>query len=288
MNFPKYWARADGRATTREGEPVVVTVWRWSDASRAEAEAAARQAAQELAERVVREGKWPEHYHYGDRPVREEVIKEYSDEQGERTAVISRTSYGALVLNAANVMFVDVDLPSPRAGCLGSLLAKRAREKAAALRAEHEKAELSRLGEWLVRNRDWGVRIYRTFGGLRYMVTHAPMPPDSDETRYALTELNADPLFLTLCHAQQCFRARLTPKPWRIGLERPPSRWPFEDAEAENAFRDWERRYTAACADRATCSLVGTLGPEGVHPAIVPILNLHDEMTRVAAGLPLA
>lgn len=304
MKFPKYWARADGEARGRGREPVVVTVWRWSDTSQAEADGLAREAAQSLAERVAREGRWPEHYLYADRPLREEVLKELADEQGERTAVISRAAYGSLVLNAARVMFVDVDLPPPpRAGCLGALFAKRkAVEQAAAWRDEHEKAELARLGEWIMRNRDWGVRIYRTFAGLRYMVTHGPMAADTDETRFALTELNADPLFIKLCHVQQCFRARLTPKPWRLApssarklapssarkLDRPPVRWPYLTEEAEATFRKWQAEYDAACANHATCALVGTLGTEGVHPHVVPILQLHDEMTRVAAQLALA
>ena len=296
MKFPKYWARADGEAEGRGRELVVVTVWRWSDTSQAEADALAREAAQALAERVAREGRWPDHYHYADRPLREEVLREFADEEGERTAVISRAAYGSLVLNAARVMFVDVDLPPPpRAGCLGALFAKRkAAEQAAAWRDEHEKAELARLGEWIMRNRDWGVRIYRTFAGLRYMVTHAPMAADTDETRFALTELNADPLFIKLCHVQQCFRARLTPKPWRLApssarkLDRPPVRWPYLTEKAEATFRKWREQYDGACANHATCALVGTLGTETIHPHVAPIVQLHDEMTRVVAALPLA
>jgi hypothetical protein len=296
MNFPQYWARADGEARGRDGKPVVVTVWRWSDASQAEADALAREAAQALAERAAREGRWPEHYHYADRPLREEVLQEFTDEQGERMAVISRTAYGSLVLNAARVMFVDVDLPPPpRAGCLGVVVAKRkAAEQAATWRADHEKAELTRLGEWMMRNPGWGVRIYRTFAGLRYMVTHALMEPDTDESRFALTELNADPLFIKLCHVQQCFRARLTPKPWRMAtasggkLNRPTVKWPFLDEESEAAFREWQSEYEAACAAHATCVFVGTLGTEAVHAHIAPIVRLHDEMTRVGSDLALA
>ena len=296
MKFPKYWARADSEAEARDGESVTITVWRWSDSSQAEAEARARETAQAAAERAVRDGTWPEHYHYADRPLREEVLKEFTDDQGEQTAVISRTAYGSLVLNAARVMFVDVDLPPPpAAGCLGALFAKRkAEEQAAAWRDEREKDELAVLGEWVMRNRDWGVRIYRTFAGLRYLITHAPMAPDTDEARFALTELNADPLFIKLCHVQQCFRARLTPKPWRLAtgsrakLNRPTVKWPYLTKDEEAAFREWRTNYDAACANHATCTLVGTLGTEAVHPHIAPIVRLHDEMTRVRADLPLA
>jgi hypothetical protein len=289
MKFPKYWALGEAVAAGPGGKRLEVGVWRWSDTSQAEADALAREAADELAKEVTRKGRWPdEHYGYADRPLREPILQEFRNDQGEQTAVVSRNSYGCLVLNTSGAMFIDVDLPEPRAGCLGVMLGKRARAKAAALRAEHEKAELARLGEWLVQNRDWGFRIYRTHAGLRYMVTHTPIAPDSEQARFAMVQLNADPLYVRLCDKQQSYRARLTPKAWRLKLGKPPSRWPFADADAEAAFNEWQQGYTAACGEYATCALVGALGPEAVHPHIRPILELHDEMTRVASGRALA
>jgi len=290
MKFPKYWALGEAIAAGPGGKRLDVAVWRWSDTSQAEADALAREAADELAKEVSRKGRWPDgqHYGYADRPLREPIIQEFRNDQGEQTAVVSRNSYGCLVLNTSGAMFIDVDLPELKVGCLGVILGKRARAKVAALREEHEKAELARLGEWLMQNRDWGVRIYRTHAGLRYLVTHAPIAPGSEEARFAMVQLNADPLYVRLCDAQQSYRARLTPKAWRLGLKKPPSRWPFADAEAETAFAEWHQRYTDACADRATCSFLGALGPEAVHPHIRPIMELHDETTRVRTELALA
>ncbi len=289
MRFPKYWALGEAVAAGRGGKRFEVGVWRWSDTSQADADAQAREAAEELAKEVTRKGRWPDgHYGYADRPLREPVLQEFRNDQGEQTAVVSRNSYGCQVLNTTGAMFIDVDLPEEKVGCLGGILGKRARAKAAALREQHEKDELARLGQWLVQNGDWGVRIYRTHAGLRYLVTHAPIAPDGEEARLAMVQLNADPLYVRLCHAQQSYRARLTPKAWRLGLKVPPARWPFADADAETAFDRWQQGYTAACAERATCSFVGALGPEAIHPHIQSIMNLHDETTRVAVELPLA
>ena len=289
MKFPKYWALGEAVAAGPGGKRFEVGVWRWSDTSQAEADSLAREAAEQLAKEVTRKGRWPDgHYGYADRPLREPILREFRNDQGEQTAVVSRNSYGCQVLNTAGAMFIDVDLPEQKIGCLGVVLGKRARAKAAALREQHEKAELARLGEWLMQNGDWGVRIYRTHAGLRYLVTHAPIAPDSEEARFAMVQLNADPLYVRLCGAQHSYRARLTPKAWRLGLKVPPARWPFPDAEAETAFNQWHERYTAACAERATCELVGALGPEAIHPFIAPIMKLHDETTRVDAQLPLA
>ncbi len=49
--------------------------------------------------------------YYLDRPMREPVLREVKKDNGELAAVVTRNSYGCLVLNTARVMFVDVDLP---------------------------------------------------------------------------------------------------------------------------------------------------------------------------------
>ena len=85
-----------------------------------------------------------------------------------------------------------------------------------------------------------------------------------------------------------CFRARLTPKPWRCGLTPPPNRYPWEDAGAEARYRDWEQHYEQGIARYAVCKLITQLGPAETHPDVEPVLALHDEMTRLTDQRPLA
>ncbi|HEU4323820.1 MAG TPA: hypothetical protein VFS21_11790, partial [Roseiflexaceae bacterium] len=91
-----------------------------------------------------------------------------------------------------------------------------------------------------------------------------------------------------LCQVQKSFRARLTPKPWRIGMENPPARFPYEDAGEEAAMRAWESRYEAASQGRATCRFVEEMGSGTEHPDITPLRSMHDERTRATSSLPLA
>lgn len=100
--------------------------------------------------------------------------------------------------------------------------------------------------------------------------------------------LGADPPYPQLCKTQKCFRARLTPKPWRCGMAKPPSRGPFADAKAETPFKDWESRYRKACSQKATCELIVTIGNNAVHPDVQMILGVHDEATRAESKLALA
>jgi hypothetical protein len=95
-------------------------------------------------------------------------------------------------------------------------------------------------------------------------------------------------LYVRLCKAQECFRARLTPKPWRCNMAPPPWRYPWASADVEIQYRLWERRYEQTSRSYAVCKLVKQLGPQEVHPDVTAILTLHDQLTGIDADRPLA
>ncbi len=147
---------------------------------------------------------------------------------------------------------------------------------------------LAKLRGWIASHPEWAVRVYRTSAGLRYLVTHTVFAPGDAESEAAMRAMGADPDYVKLCRVRKSFRARLTPKPWRIGLPKPPHRFPFESAAEEREMADWVRRYDAASQGRATCHFVEALGSGTVHPEVEPLLRLHDEHTRATSNLPLA
>ncbi len=69
---------------------------------------------------------------------------------------------------------------------------------------------------------------------------------------------------------------------------KPPEEAPAQEPARGSALSEWEQQCTITCANHTTCSLLGALGPEAIHPFIAPIVQLHDEITRVSAALPLA
>src|SRR5262249_6978779 len=78
MNLPRFWARGTS------GDYIC---WRWSDASIEDARSQARDAAQKLAERcAVRGPSAAQRYGYGDRPLREPVLREIRDSAGNLAA----------------------------------------------------------------------------------------------------------------------------------------------------------------------------------------------------------
>jgi hypothetical protein len=328
MLIPRYWSRAESQATTPDGRPVRFHVWRGSRTSAAEAQALANEAVVRIGDRIQRGQGFPERYSYGDRPLREEVVREMPAGVADTAtpdAALTRNSYGALVLNAARAFFIDVDVPAvepvtssssssmgaggnplnaildaveslPLPGALKSIFGSFRQAAAPAPApaapppppADPQSAALARLRQWIASHPEWRVRVYRTHSGLRYLVTHAPFAPTDPDAQAAMTALGADPQYIKLCAVQKSFRARLTPKPWRIGMDNPPVTFPYEGPAEEGMMRQWEVAYQNASRGRATAQFVEELGGGSEHPDITPIRTLHDEQTRATSGLPLA
>ena len=98
MLIPRFWARAEGAATDRDGRKLALRQWGWSQESVAEALALAGRRVAELAGRLSG-GATSHQYLYGSRqPLREEILR-YLGDEGRGYAVITRNRYGALVLN---------------------------------------------------------------------------------------------------------------------------------------------------------------------------------------------
>lgn len=237
MHFPRFWAKG-----TSDG----AICWRWSDTSQADAQQQADRRAGELAA-LLASGQRLDRYSYGDRPLREEILEQ------QPGVAITRNLYGAVVLNAARVMFIDLDFEGD---------------------AKREPRALDQLRRWTGQH-GLSVRAYRTAAGLRGLVTSATFDPKTSGA--LLREVGSDPLYVKLCEVQQSFRARLTPKPWRVALRPPRVRWPFEDAEVEREHRDWVARYDAASAGHAACRFVEAIGPGAVDAEVAPVLALHDQ-----------
>ncbi len=217
-------------------------------------------------------------YEYADRPLREEIVN--AVRQGDKDiAVVTRNRYGALVLNAASVLFVDVDYPRIRAQGLWDAVAllfspSRRKQRQAAAR----ELTLNSVRDWSQRNGRHAFRVYRTCAGLRLLFVDSLYEPKAEETRRILVELDSDPLYRTLTLKQECFRARLTPKPWRCGSPRPPNQYPWQDPRAEERYRAWQCRYEQAAAAYRACELVETCGTAGNNEEITAVLALHDEL----------
>lgn len=279
MNVPRYWSRATAEVPRERAGALSLTAWGWSSRDRAEADQLARERLAALVARV-REGlELPRGYAYGQRPLREEIVEEIHGTGREALGVITRTSYGSLVLNATRAMFIDVDLPPPAGGRFRRLFG-RGPDAAGAARERLRNALTAVTGA--------SFRVYRTAAGFRVLATDPVYEPGSPEAEAIMGAVAADPAFVRLCRLQESFRARLTPKPWRCGQPLPPGRYPRESGSERDAFRQWLAGYERSCESTATCRLLDEIGAGRVHRDVARILRVHDERTVATRELPLA
>jgi hypothetical protein len=287
MQIPRYWAQATGKtAIPPATQPVPLRIWRYSNESLADAERHASEAIRRLVERLGAGQPLPDPYGYGDRPLREEILREIEDHSGERSAVVTRNVYGAVVLNTAGLMFIDVDVPlePPGAQTLRAVRSFFGRNPPPGPDAQvHDQ-----IAEWIAAHPELAGRWYRTAAGYRLLISSRSFSPISDESRRLMQLVGADPLYIRLCQTQQCFRARLTPKAWRCGSTTPPATYPFLAPEYEVSYRRWEAEYDRHSHAYCTCHLLETFGTGEILPEFLPLVELHDGLTKASQSLPLA
>lgn len=313
MIVPSYWAEAR-RQHRAKGRQTTLRRFGWSDASMADAEAMAVARVEAALADLLAGGKPKRRelkisYNGAEGlPIREEVLSR----DGEQ--VITRNAYGARCLNSPDVLFADVDFPEkPKAGCRDTMLLVGAAVSAGIAFLVHgafvwtaAAAAAAFLAAWLTacssRRRAiasfdpetdakravvrfveehpaWGIRLYRTPLGLRLIATHRRFDPLEDEVRSFFDAIGVDRIYAFMCFNQRCFRARLTAKPWRIGIGnhlRPrPGVWPIA-AEHLPRRAAWVAAYEAEAAGFAACRFVEALGLAPVDPAVQHVVALHD------------
>ena len=288
MRIPKFWSKATAEGTNPRGKAVSFSCWRSSDASEPDAHESALAAAKRILAALLSGGKL-DRYAYGCVPLREEVLNRVSDGNGHLVAVVTRNSFGSLVLNTERVMFVDIDFPpvgtAEATKHFFARLLGRAKNSPDAQREHEAQAAVERF---LAARPGWSLRLYRTFAGLRGIVTHDVFDPKSGATLDLLRQMGSDPLYIRLCKAQECFRARLSPKPWRVRLPVNTVRYPIDNEEAAQRFEQWKARYEAVTGEYATCRMLAQLGDGTIHPEVARVVELHDFATRCNEPLALA
>jgi hypothetical protein len=324
MLIPKFWAEGRVQARTAQKQ-VTVRRFGWSDESQAAAQAIADARAREALARILSGETLPRRdlkraYNGSEGvPIREEIVASYGD------TVLTRNSYGAVCLNTPSVLFADIDfseqptgeilkpilivlltsalglggiLRSWRVGALAvvavliaiypiAALVQRMRIRRA---GGSEQMARDRITAFLKTHSGWNLRLYRTPAGLRVMAVHDLFDPTSATVQECFEALGVDPIFARMCVRQQCFRARVSPKPWRISISRhlrPATVWPIDPARLPERQR-WVEEYEQAAQKFAACKFIEALGSGVVHPAVADVQQIHDELCQVNRDIPIA
>lgn len=328
MIVPQYWAEARLRQDRGKGRSqITVRRFGWSDVSEAEAETMAQRRAAEALQNLSagktkllrREPKVPYNGAEGV-PIREEILSRHGD------SVITRNSYGARCLNTPDVVFADIDFEKKLGGgCillhgvfllilaaiaavlhrsgLGLLisavlvlaltypLAAFTRKTLDKGRGGPEKIARHQVEAFAQAHPDWHLRLYRTPAGFRVLIMHRPFAPSDPAVKDFFQELGVDSVYAAMCRNQYCFRARVSPKPWRIGLPehlRPrPGTWPV-NPEQRDKRQAWVHAYEKAAVSFASCHFIEAFGSGLTHPKTSAVRALHDDLSQALSELKIA
>jgi hypothetical protein len=280
MHIPKAWAKATAKATTPDGRPFDLSIWGWGDDLRAAGAEAIRRLERALG-RLKSGESLKKDYLYQVRPPREEILQTFSTAPDDPPyAILTRNRYGALVLNTSSLLFLDVDLPTPTLGERIKRFFFRSLPTSEAVALDKLRKALRQYGKATF-------RLYRTHSGFRAIAIDRAFDPASAETQALMKSTGTDPYFIALCTSQKSFRARLTPKPWRVATSTPPE-YPRTDETVKKEFADWLSNYDELSARYATCRYLETVGYASPKGDAKKLVELHDKHTRCTAALPLA
>ena len=278
MRIPLYWSKATAEGSDERGRATSFSCWRSSDVSVEDAQQSALATATKVLQKLAADslgGRYP----YGDAPLREEVVQRFEDAQGNLYAAVTRNGYGSLVLNAARVMFIDIDFPATqRSGGLMAFFARLFGKSPPLPDAQQEQEETQRID----------CSSYSNTTGLGHSrLSYAGRRPRSGDARPFRSDFRCGLGHAEGCRGRsvvraalqgaECFRARLTPKPWRCGHNVNRTVWPREGERQQQRFDKWLAAYMSHQSQYATCRYLGTLGSNAVHPDVETIVEVHDQ-----------
>jgi hypothetical protein len=193
--------------------------------------------------------------------------------------------YWALMLNATQVVFVDIDNRHALSGIL-SITDEPITDE---LDDQNPEQPGTKLRAFLDANRDWGFRIYQTAAGYRYLCTTHELDPRGDPASAVLAELGADKMYAELCRERGSFRARLTAKPWRM-LAKSFLPWTSQYWGRKRFALTHIQDYLKSARSFAACRFMRTVGrnPKRLTPGIRRIIEVHDKFSSAHEFKPLA
>ncbi|OOZ40321.1 hypothetical protein BOW53_08075 [Solemya pervernicosa gill symbiont] len=279
MKLARYWAKESRNSNTGQGQEYELACWRGSNESEADAQARAVEAVERLVARV-KQGEPLERYDYSEGYIREELIEEINSAEGELIGVVTRNRYGALVLNCERVLFADIDIEPP--GLIDKLKALFGG------RVKDRNYHLQQIESYASEQPGIALAVYETLAGLRVVVTNRLYGAKDLGTEQLFDRLECDPLYIKLCRTQESFRARLTPKPWRIDYSRPPNNFPRESSEARQRFNGWLKGYEQQSGSYQVCRFLKRFGDQRPLAEVERVLKIHDRYVLSPKELPLA
>ncbi len=266
MKLFKYWA-SEKQKVKVWGEEKEITCYGGSNVSLEDAAVKAKEKMEMLKRKIGGDRSVFRDYEI---EIREEILRTVDEK-----SIITRNRYGAQVLNAESLMFLDIDKPKTS---LGGLFKKSDPQRDKAMIFEQIRKTAANP-----KYQGLGFRIYETFQGARVIVLGREFSTKDRSTYEMMRDFNCDALYVAICRKQGCFRARLTPKPYRMRMQSYKVRYPSDGNDSE--FQSWLSIYEQSSRNFSVCNFVEQIGASQYAGEVV---QLHDEITGVNVNQPLA
>ena len=266
MKIYKHWV-IEKQKILIDGKQQEITCYGGSNISVEEARLKAREKAEKIERKIKGERHLFDEYEV---EIREEILRILDDH-----SAITRNRYGASVLNTETLMILDIDKPRTT---FGDLFKKKD--------AQSDKARIFDMVRKLAASpkyQEYGFRLYETYQGARVIVLGKEFDPRASTTKKMMDEFNCDPLYTFLCIKQGCYRARLTPKPYRMKMHGYRVKFPREGDDSE--FQQWLAEYERNSQSFCVCRFVEQIGKNHL---LDDVVCLHDDLTGINYRQPLA
>lgn len=324
MFIPKYWAECVLKKRTRNRQ-ITIRRFGWSMESMEDAQRLANERATEAFTKKSNGDKKIAHkenkvaYNGAEGlPIREEILSIHNND------IITRNAYGAHCLNTPNTLFIDVDFNKspkyavyfvialiitsaifyyyyhtacsknpflPMAIILSIPISRFFSKNFSALQKVTESSVIRKIQSEVKAGNNLNFRVYKTPAGLRVLETSKTYDPSSEVVARLFKNLCADKKYAVMCTKQKCFRARLSAKPWRIGIThhmKPrPGVWPVSDEKLQ-IRKAWIHEYETVAQKYASCSFYKSFGSGFTSLAVQDTVRLHDEKSQAFTGKQIA
>lgn len=268
MKYNKFWVYQEGEAVLKTGKQKIRCLG-GSNISLEDAANEARKKILMVEERIHGRKEVFEEYTV---EIKEELIQEIDTRN-----IITRNYYGALILNSEKIMMMDIDhCPKTFWELFGFKAKKTPKERII------ERLEKLLAGSY----KHLSMRVYETPKGIRCIVNNREFNADSQETEKILRDFHNDWLYVILCKKQNCFRARLTPKPYRCKVPKLKSRFPRSKPEDIAEYERWKTVYEEKIPKYSSCRFIKQINED--NGQFKEIIKIHDQISGALEKKPLA
>lgn len=224
---------------------------------------------------VAKQSRFVEQKINGEAPADdyEVPIKEYVEQVIDDDNIITICRYGAKILNTCQYTVLDLDdYPVDFFDMFRSVRKLPKKERIVA-----------KFLQRLARHPELGTdfRIYETTKGVR-VIGRKYIEPSGKGYAALMRDLRVDWLYIVLSQKQNCYRARVTPKPFRLKMKTIKIKSPL-DCETQE-YLDWSQEYATASARSSVVKLIQSVGSDFSRE---PVIRLHDTLCNAGSSRTL-